>query len=270
MVYELVDEMKRLIYQVYVGPPTKLYDFCTQSVVRYCAKHGIDYHCQIKPILKIRPNVFSSNRSHNAVERLGYLPIYEKENAFDRLGEYDQVAIIDSDIFIKDNAPNIFDDLEPEYAFGGVVEREMPLTPAYRHKIINYSKMQYSMFRKKLDFKWDSSGAEFMNMGVMVMNKSIMEHLHGQTARQFLDRNEFQDFIDGKGAWKWSTDQTLLNYWIKNERMNVKNMDWRWNGLYTAIPPEATQESYFVHLFLKDKLPNKGENVELLVKNFYD
>jgi len=261
--------MKRLIYQVYVGPKTKLYDFCTQSVEKYCNKHKIKYHCQKEPILKIRPNIFSSNRSHNAVERLGYLPIYEKENAFDFFDEYDQIAIIDSDIYIKDGAPNIFDDFGTEHDFGAVVEREMPLTPAYRSKIINYSHMQYGMFHKKLNFKWDSSGAEFMNMGMMVMNKSITKYLRGQSAGQFLMRSEFQDFIDGKGGWKWSTDQTLLNYWIKNERMNVKHMDWKWNGLYTAIPAMRTKESHFVHLFLKDKLPDRGENVESIVGDFY-
>ena len=39
------------------------------------------------------------------------MPIYEKENAFEYFGEYDQVAIVDSDIYIKPNAPDIFLDL---------------------------------------------------------------------------------------------------------------------------------------------------------------
>ena len=39
------------------------------------------------------------------------LPIYEKENAFDYFDDYDQIAIIDADIYIRDTAPNIFNEL---------------------------------------------------------------------------------------------------------------------------------------------------------------
>ena len=71
--------MKRLIYQVKVGPnPPVYYDTCIRSAAEYCTKYGIDHVVQTEPILKIRP--VNSHRSEQAVERLGYLPIYEKEN----------------------------------------------------------------------------------------------------------------------------------------------------------------------------------------------
>jgi hypothetical protein len=96
------------------------------------------------------------------------------------------------------------------------------------------------------------------------MNKSIQKYLNGETPAQFIRRPEFKPFVDGLGAWKWSTDQTLLNTWIKEEKMKVKNMDWRWNGLFTANT--KIKECNFVHFFLKDKLPNRGENVDELRK----
>jgi hypothetical protein len=65
------------------------------------------------------------------------------------------------------------------------------------------------------------------------------------------------------GPWKWSTDQTLLNYWIKKEQMKVKKLHWKWNGLYTANT--KINECHFVHFFLKDKLPQNGENIEELM-----
>ena len=68
------------------------------------------------------------------------------------------------------------------------------------------------------------------------------------------------------GLWKWSTDQTLLNTWIKEENMKVKHLDWRWNGLYKGIPDDKVKQAHFVHFFLKDHLPNKGENVEELMR----
>ena len=255
-----------MIYQVYTGKRSKLYDTCTDSVDDYCTKHGIDHIIQRTPKLKIKPDVFVTNRSKESYEKYGgFLPIYEKENAFDLFDQYDQIAIVDADIWIRDNAPNIFDDLDPTVDFAGVVESEMPIQPWYVRKISNYSRMQYGSL--KINWKYtDKYGFPFMNMGLMVMNKSIHKYLRGQSAKQFLQRQEFKMFVDGMGAWKWSTDQTLLNYWIRNEKMNIQKLNWKWNALYTAVDQNKIKDAHFVHFFLKDKLPNKGENVEELLR----
>ena len=256
--------MKQLIYQVYTGKPSKLYDWCTESVEAYAKKIGAEYICQRHPILKIKPDVFQTNRSKESYEKYGgFLPIYEKENAFGYFDRFDQVAIIDADVYIRSSATSIFDDLPIQYDFGAVVERDMPLSKAYVNKIVNYSRMQYKPLTK-IDWKWNERGGEFMNMGIMVMNKSFAKYLKGQTPKEFLQRSEFQGFINGDGAWKWSTDQTLLNWFIRKEKMNIKNMDWKWNGLFSAN--EKISECNFVHFFLKDKLPNKGENVKGLIE----
>lgn len=259
--------MKRLIYQVYVGRRSKLYDLCTNSVADYCKKYNIDHVVQRTPILRIKPDVFATNRSKESYEKHGgYLPIFEKENAFSYWSDYDQIAIVDADIWIRPNSPNIFDELTLEYDFGGVVERDMPITEQYRQKIYGYSRMQYGSIQ--LDWKWDDkSGGEFMNMGMMLMNKSMSKYLKGQTPHQFITRPEFKQFVDGVGPWKWSTDQTLLNTWIKQEQMNVKQLDWKWNGLFKGIKDDKVKEAHFVHFFLKDKLPNRGENIEELMKH---
>ena len=136
--------MKTLIYQVKVGTPPAFYDTCIDSVKRYCAKYNINHIIQKEPILKIRP--LNSCRSGPAVERLGYLPIYEKENAFNYLGEYDKICIVDADIYIRDTAPNIFDEIDLETPFAGVRECDMPLTPQYFTKIEKFSRGQYETF----------------------------------------------------------------------------------------------------------------------------
>jgi hypothetical protein len=103
-------------------------------------------------------------------------------------------------------------------------------------------------------------------MGMMVLNKSFETYLKGQTPMQFLMRPEFKVFIDGMGNWKWSTDQTLLNVWVKESKMSVKNLSFQWNGLFTGIDMNRIGECHFVHFFLKDKLPNGGENVKELMQ----
>lgn len=259
--------MKRLIYQVCLGQAqnSKLYKHCMDSVRAYCKVHDIEYQCQIQPILKIKPDLFLSNRSDESWQKHGgFLPIYEKENAFDYLKDYDQIAIIDADIYIRPDAPNIFDDFGTDHAFGAVCEREMPITPQYIAKIQNYSAMQYASLKNVGDWKINLRGYEFFNMGMILLNsEKFRPFLKGQTAKQFLNRSEFMDFVNGKGAWKWSTDQTLLNYFIKKYKVSVKHMDWKWNGLYTANT--KIEECHFVHFFLKDLLPNRGEDVKTLM-----
>lgn len=258
--------MKRLIYQVYVGKRSKLYDHCVNSVKDYCKEHGITHEVQRTPILRIKPDPFTTGRSKEAVSRLGYLPIFEKENAFNYLKTYDQVAIIDADIWARPNSSNIFDKVPLEYGFGGVVEREMPITEAYRQKIVNYSRMQYSSIRD-VDWKWNNSGAEFFNMGMMVLNsETLLPYLKNETPIQFLNRPRFKPFVDGQGPWKWSTDQTLLNVWLKEDNIPRKHLTFHWNAMYTAIPNSEIKKANFVHFFLKDKLPAMGENVEQLME----
>jgi len=155
--------MRRMMYQVSVGKPSKLYETCIASVAHYCKKYSIDHIIQTEPILKISPDLSRTGRSKEAVERLGYLPIYEKENAFSYIDQYDQIAIVDSDIYIKDSAPNIFNDLTEQYAFGAVAERELPCTAKYRMKITKYSNGAF-IDLKDVDWKWNKSGAEFYNI----------------------------------------------------------------------------------------------------------
>ncbi len=263
-----MNNKKRLIYQVYIGS-SKLHEFCIDSVSKYCKKYNIDHIIQREQKLCICPDTKTSGRSLAAWNKPGLKPgliILEKENAFDLLDQYDQIAIIDADVYIRDIAENIFNELSEEYDFGAVAEREMPLTPQYQQKIFRYSKGQYENLTD-VDWKWKTGlGAEFYNMGVMVFNSSLNKYLNGQTAKEFIQRKEFKRFVDGLGNWKWSTDQTMTNFWIKKEQMRVKNLDWKWNALYKGVLDSKIPEAHFIHFFLRDHLPNKGENIQELLK----
>lgn len=257
--------MKRMIYQVKVGSnPPAFYDTCIDSVRQYCKKYGIEHIVQTEPILKIRP--VRSKRSVNAVERLGYLPIFEKENAFSYLGDYNQIAVIDSDIYIMPSAPNIFDELHLDTDFAGVIEQSLPCTAKYRTKIENYSRSQYSTIHMP-GWKTSGRGYEFYNMGLMLFNTKIKKFLAGQTPEQFIKRNEFEKFVNGEGNWRWSTDQTLLNYWVRTTGMKLQNLDWRWNALFKAIDDESLKEAHFIHFFLSNNLPQKGDEIPWIVEN---
>lgn len=258
--------MANMIYQVKVGPnPPAFYNICIASVSAYCKKYGIDHVVQTDPILRIRP--LKSARSKQAVERLGYLPIFEKEVAFNYLDDYEQICIIDSDIYVRDTAPNLFDELNTDTVFAGVIERDMPLTNQYQQKVARYSQGQYGPLK---DVNWDvkpGRGAEYFNMGLMLFSNQIKPYLNGQTPKQFIRRPEFERFVNGEGQWRWSTDQTLLNYWVRKSGMKCQHLSWKWNALFKGIKDDKLPQAHFIHFFLAAVLPEKGKEIPRIINN---
>ena len=259
--------MKRLIYQVALGK-RRLYDACGYSVSQYAKRIGADYKRQTEGLLRITPDPFLSNRSPDSIKPLGYLPIYEKENALGQLHHYDQVAVIDADVYVSlECNESIFDEVPPSVALGAVIESDLPLTEEYRRKLQTYSKMQYGQNRRIADlFTWDKhKAARFFNVGVMVVNKRFLDYMGGMTPRQWLLQPRFKPFIDGLGAWKWSTDQTLLNVFIKEEKVPTTSLPYKWNFLYGAADQSAIEQANFLHFFLSAKLKQGGDNIESIL-----
>lgn len=261
--------MRDLIFQVSLGKPSRLYQLSQATIANYAKEVGADYHLLTEPILRIAPDPRRSGRSREATEKYGgYLPIFEKANAYDLLrasnGEgYDRIAIIDSDVWARPGAPNIFEELGSA-DFAGVRERDQPSNEKHLRKLPRFSKNMFGPL-SDVSWDWDQRGcADFHNLGVMVIGNGFKDRMEGQSAREFLRRPEFQKFINGEGFLRYSTEQTLMNWWMRKSGVRMKNLSWKWNALYSAIPNERVREAHFVHFFLRDKLPSKGENVEAL------
>jgi len=232
-----------LIFQVAVGEVPPFYHQCINSVARYAERIGADHMVIREPVLRIAP--LASCRSENAL-RLGYLPIYEKEGSYAFLESYSRICVIDADIFVRKSAPNIFDELG-DYDFAAVVERELPSVPDYAEKVRKHSQGQFSTLTD-VDWKWNGKGAHYYNMGMMLFGNNFKDYLNGQTPTEFLRRPEFARFVNGESHWKWSTDQSLLNWWVKKSGMRTRDLDWRWNGMYKAVKDHDA--AHFVHFFL--------------------
>lgn len=250
--------MSRLIFQVTVGEVPEFYKTCTASVARYAERIGADYKVLTEPVLKIKP--LRSCRSENAL-RLGYLPIMEKQVALSYLDRYEAVAVIDADVYVRETAPDIFPQLAGA-AFAGVLERDLPLLPKYREKIRRHSEGHFRPLAD-VDWRWNADGAAFYNMGVMLFGRAVQPYLQGQAPAEFLRRPEFERFVNGEGAWRWSTDQTLLNWWVRSSGMPTREIDWRWNALYGAVPDVSP--AHFIHFFLSAKMPEGGREIPRLL-----
>lgn len=244
--------MRRLIFQVAVGEVPEFYGECMRSVNRYAHRVSADYIMAGEPKLRIVPK--NSQRSENAL-RLGYLPIFEKEQGFGYLSTYDQVCIMDADVYACDHAPDIFA-AAGDADFAGVLERDLPLLPQYERKVKNYARDQYGDER-----------TPFYNMGVTVWNGAVERFLEGQMPREFIERPEFEKFVNGEGKYRWSTDQTLLNTWVKQTGMRTCNLDWRWNCIYGYTTAAALQKRpYLLHFNLASKMPRGGAEIPEIIR----
>jgi len=252
----------RAIFQISLGEVPGFYQPCIESVGRYAQRVGAKHIVLTEPRLRIAP--LKNCRSENAL-RLSYLPIYEKQNAFNLLHDFEQVAVIDADIYVRDSAPDLFD--QSQAPFAGVLERDLPCTPQHTTKLQKHSQGQFGNLRD-VDWDWNAHGAGFYNMGMMLLHHSLLEWLDGQTPTEFLRRPEFERFINGEGHWRWSTDQTLLNWWLRSADIPHEALDWRFNALYGAVKPERIKEAYFVHFFLAAKMPQQGREIPDLIRGF--
>jgi hypothetical protein len=261
--------MKRAIFQVAVGPQSKLYKHCLESVNAYAKSIGVEHLVQTQPFLWVKPDPFTGMRSKESYEKYGgFLPIFEKENVFSVLPEFDQVAVIDADIYIKPDSPNVFDEISTNCHFGAQFERELPVNEKYRGQIIKYSREQLNnSVCKKYDWDFDHpNGGEFFNSGMIVYNSEpMLERLNGMTPKQFMARPDFRDFIDGIGPFRWQTDQIMLNYWMKKDQLNVEHIDWKYNALFSALEKGKISEAHFIHFFMRHKLPQNGECIQELM-----
>ena len=99
------------------------------------------------------------------------------------------------------------------------------------------------------------------------MNKSFAKYSKGQTSKEFIQDPEFKDFVDGVGFYKWSTDQMLLNWWVKKEQMKVKNMDWRYKLCMNPQLRNINRKKVTLSHSLERSFTRKrGENIEEILK----
>ena len=49
--------------------------------------------------------------------------------------------------------------------------------------------------------------------------------------------------------------------------MPTKKLSWKWNALFKAVQDHKLPESYFIHFFLANNLPQKGNEIPKIIDN---
>lgn len=238
---------RRLIFQAVVGERRLLWERCIESVAVYAHRFGYEHRIQREPLLRIVPK--KSARSANAL-RMGYLPNFEKFQAFALLHEFDEILVLDGDVWVQPLAPDIFEAVPKAAEFAAVIERDMPCSAAYARKLEGYARGQYG------DFAFP-----FANMGVRLIRRGLLRLFHGQTPAEFIHRPEFADYVNGTGNYRWQTEQTLLNVWVRACGVHFHPLPWQWNALFGALT--TLEGAHFVHFFLSEHLTSQ-DPVEMI------
>lgn len=241
---------RRLIYQVAIGPIRPLWGRCLESVATYCRRHGIDHLVQREMVLKVVPK--HSHRSPQAIA-LGGLPNLEKLAGLAHFDTYDQIALIDADVWMAPDAPNIFDEVNPAADVAGVTERSLPITTAYARKLDGYERSQFGPLH--------GVGLPFLQCGVMVYNRSFARFLP-DGPKAFWEQPCLERFINGEGAFRWQSEQTTLNWFLREKGAIIQLLPPKWNMLFGATT--TLEGAAAVHFFLSDHL--KGEDPEEMIR----
>lgn len=148
-------------------------------------------------------------------------PHWEKFQIFDLLNTYDRILYIDTDIIIRDDAPDLFD-IVPFEKLG--MFNEAPFTDRSRELLIESCKQ----YNKKLP-NWNG---KYFNSGVMVISKQ-----HKELFRK--PEHEFFNFYE----------QTYLNVVIAEMEIDMFELEYRFNRMTCLdnITGRHRLDSYFVH-----------------------
>lgn len=155
---------------------------------------------------------------------------------------YDRVLYVDSDILIKPNAPNIFEEVpigflgvfdEFNYANASMKERKLEYIRKYVEK---HNELYPSVPLKVAEPIPDG----FYNMGVFVCSKDTNPHkpIENRTMRLGVSPHY---------------DQTYCNSIIKSDNIPVKSLSRNWNKFRSLIRNKRDfEEAYFVHYVGKE------------------
>ena len=241
--------MNNIVFMIDIkkdGKTKKEYQYSIDSWSHFCNKYGHKLITMEEPIVD--------------TEYMGV--IWQRYYLFDMLDhnkiDYNQILIVDADTIIHPNSPDIFTLTEDKYC---LVHDDGDFDWIIR-SIENYKE---NLFHDEPLVNW----YEYFNSGFQIVNKKHREFFN--TMKQY--------YIDNSEQIKWcqktygvGTDQTPLNYLLKRENIETKELPYRFNMSCMAakeiVGPEMvhTKMGYVMHF---NGLPDKDQSVPYWMEKTY-
>ncbi len=158
-------------------------------------------------------------------------PPFEKHQCF-RLFNigYDRILLLDRDILITPNAPNIFEcypDMDTLYAF----DENFPDEMMNRDPIVNGIK-------EGIDWPKNERGMyKYFNSGVVIISKNFKDFTKG-----------IKDLPETPQMRKFP-EQTSMNYMVFTKGIKFESMSCHWNRMDRGVPDVQNKryDAYFIH-----------------------
>jgi lipopolysaccharide biosynthesis glycosyltransferase len=158
----------------------------------------------------------------------------------ENFSNYDKILILDSDVFINSEAPNIFDLISNEYDIAAVLDGNPGRLDnvLYKKSIDIFSQMNGCIehFKHLNGFNTNNYINNYINTGVVLYNMNKFSNKIKDLKNQIIEKKEIYNYIEEHNS---PIDQNLLSAWISsNKDINLKILDNTWNW----ISPDITQE----------------------------
>ena len=212
--------MKTLIFTTSVNTngrdinDSDIHSVTSQSWKHYCERHNIDFYVIDEPK---HPNTS---------------PHWFRYWIFNEKPDYDRYLYIDTDIMVKWNAPNIFNEL-PQGNFYAVRDN------SGLSWIWDGIKGYQDMF-PNVNLEWDT----YFNSGMMLFDKEHKYIIEG--FKQFYIDNKLV-IDDYREKYRKGFDQTIFNYFLKWADVNVELVSEKWN-LFHLPRREILYNGYFIEM----------------------
>lgn len=153
---------------------------------------------------------------------------------------YNKVLILDTDIFINSEAPNIFQLIDDDYDVSAVLDGNPGRlnNRLYNNSINLFSKLNGCVeYLKYLDnFNIDDYTNNYINTGVLLFNNNRFKDKIENLKWQILNKEKIFNYIESHDS---PIDQNLMSAWISsNKDINLNIIDNTWNW----ISPDIIEE----------------------------
>ncbi len=217
MLFERSTNLKDLLLTVCIGQP-ELGELTVPRMQKYASKHGMDFHCLTESQM---------------FKRL----TFAYWEAFFQLvdSNYDRLAVLDSDILIHDEAPNILN--VPFYNIA--LKPSGMISPDFHERI-------------RQEIAADFLVEDMFNAGVIVITRAYLEKI-AQPLR------EMSMYVESTRY----ADQVYLCLAVKRSGEKPTKLSWRWNQ-HDGVPDFRANAAHFLHF----RGPRKEQRIrDYLVRN---
>ena len=177
---------------------------------------------------------------------------------WDRLWEYEnftgyeKVLVLDLDVVVNSKAPNIFDELTPDFDFCAVKDGNpggrFKGSYSFRDSIVkNISTMgnTVEIFQKNIDnFSEEEYWENYFNLGVTLFRPNVISEHIKKIKSDIFNNSEIYDYVNFKSGGIWFSSQNLINAIFTAKKIKIKFLGDEWNWLAPDISDEYHEDLF--------------------------